>query len=235
MRKKKKQTLERSWYYLVDPNRERERRTLRWVTVIIGALRLRRADVWHQEGRLATIAEVARMAAEYRSTWTGLTRGRHLSGMTWRGALELAVERQIEPGSHCATTLAAMGVDASPLAPDERLIVVHAHLVLAVDDVEAIVDELDGERWADHVRGVLKQAWPGPWRTLVKSLRADQSVRTAITRLCSYCHKQVTRYVENGTGYGDVPTRYADHYEPAWRLLVRQTYRAIDVELRSRR
>jgi hypothetical protein len=196
---------------------------------------LRQADVWHREGREIIIAEIARMVAEYRATWTGLTRGRHLSGMTWRGCVEIGLERQIEPGSHCAATLTAMGVDASPLASDERIVIVHAHLVLAADDVDAIVDELAGERWADHVRGVLRQAWPGPWRVLVKGLRVDQTVRTAITRLCGYAHKKVLRYVELGTGWGDVPTRYAGSFEPEWLRLVAQTYRVVDVELRSKR
>lgn len=204
---------------------------MRWVTIIIGAIRVTQSDIDSDAKRQVICAEVAEMVSGYRATWTGLSRGRRLSGATWRGSVEIDLRRAIEPGGHCQSTLASIGVDASPLGPDERILIVHAHLVLAADALAS--GDTGGEVWADAVRQTMRDAWPGRWRVVAKGLWADQPVRQAITRLYGYVHKRRLQYADGG--WGDVPTRFGSLYEPPWYRLVSDAYRGMETELRSRR
>lgn len=223
-----KNTIGRSWYYLTT----RERRHLRWVTIILRVLRVREADIIDPDRRREVCALIAEIVDDYRADWTAQTRGRNLSGLTWRGVVEIDVRRNLASDGHAAATMAALGVDTGSLATDERLIVVHVHLVL--DGAGRAADgDLDGEGWAGHVGCVLRATWMGPWRVLIKGLRTDQTVPEAVTRLHGYCHKDRRQYATGGLG--DTPVRYGDHYEWSWTRLVSEAYAGLNRELRSRR
>lgn len=224
-----KNTLGKSWSYLTTS----ERRHLRWVTIILKVLRVREADITDIDRRREVCAEIAEIVADFRGDWTAQTRGRNLSGLRWRGVVEIDVRRHVTADGHAAATMAALGVDTASLAADERLVVVHVHLV--VDGAgRASDDDSDGTAWADHVGRILRSVWMGPWRVLLKPLRSDQTVAEAVERLHGYCHKDRRQYVAAG-GLGDAPTRYGDAYEWSWTRLVSSAYAGINRELRSRR
>ncbi len=210
----------------------RERRHLRWATIILRVLRVREADIIDPDRRHEVCALIAEIVDDYRSDWTAQTRGRNLSGLTWRGVVEIDVRRDLASDGHASATMTALGVDTGSLAADERLIVVHVHLVLDGSG-RASEDDLDGEDWAGHVGRVLRAAWRGPWRVVIKGLRTDQTVQEAVTRLHGYCQKDRRQYATGGLG--DAPTRYGDAYEWSWSRFVTVAYAGINRELRSRR
>lgn len=221
-------TLGKSWSYLTT----RERRHLRWLTIILKVLRVREADIIDPDGRRKVCAEIAKIAADYRREWTGMARGRSLSGLRWRGVIEIDIRRHVAEGGHSAATMAALGADTAALAADERLVVVHVHLV--VDGAgRAADDDLDGSGWADEVGDVLRSIWRAPWGVHITGLRTDQTVPEAVERLYGYCAKDRRQYATGGLG-GAV-TKYGDAYEWSWTRLVTAAYAGIDRELRSRR
>lgn len=224
-----KYSVGRSWHYL----KQYDRRHIRWATIIIKVLRIKEADVLDPDRRRELLDLVAEIVADFRSDWTGQTRGRNLSGLTWRGAIELDLRSAVAARSHAEATLASLNVDTSPLAADERFLIVHAHLVLEGSG-RAADDDLDGEHWTNHVRSVLKATWVGPWRVLVKGLRKDQSVPEAVWNLYNYTHKRLYRYTAAG-GLGDERTKFGPYYERPWLRFIVDAYGVFNDELRSRR
>lgn len=220
--------LGRSWFYFTQI----EKRSLRFVTVIIGAVRLRESDLEDPALVEKIVISVDDMFEQFRRDWTGLTRGRHLKGYTWRGEFELDLRRG-DLGEHCRATLAAVECDVSPLAKDERVLIVHVHLVLEASKVIG-PEDVTGDGWADKVREHLRGAWPGSRRTQVKGLYEGQTVRMAVKKIHGYVRKREMCYSTGG--FNDEPTKFEEPYEIVWERLVKCCYNGLvkGSEFRSR-
>lgn len=167
------------------------------------------------------------MVNGFRRQWLGITRGRHLSGLIWRGIFELELKREVDPDGHHHATLESMGCDMTPLASDERYLIVHTHFVVALPG------ELDGASSADELRQVIQGIWTGKWQTQVKSLYARLPVAESITNLYSYCYKNRLQYSTGGLC--DVPVKYGDLYGWLWSRFVLNVYDSFTREFRSKR
>jgi len=196
----------------------RTRAELRWVTIIIGAIRVSDAD-----DPAALSSAVSDMVEEFRLRWLGMTRGRALPGLIWRGVIELELHRDSRPGSHRHALLEDLECDTSPLEATERVVVVHTHLVAVLPDgIEA-----------DDLRGHLAAVWQGRWRTQVKGLQSDQTIEEAVTALCGYCHKHRLQYTSGGLNSETVV--FGDSYGKRWGGFVEGLYVGLEREFRSKK
>ncbi|MBQ0819147.1 hypothetical protein KBI52_02665 [Microvirga sp. HBU67558] len=210
-------TLAPSWRCLLT----HERSDLRWVTVIFGAIRVTDAEAKSASAQADILIQVQKMIAAFEADWLGLTRGRHLSGVIWRGAYELELHRELEPETHRYELLESLGYDVTPLAPDERLLVPHVHFVIAL-----------GKRTPDDLKNALAR-WTGKWQTMAKNLKKKQTVEEAITNLASYSHKRMPHYSTGGLG--NVPVKYGAHYGLTWLRFIDALYDGFDTEFRSKK
>jgi len=210
-------TIAPSWRCLLT----HERDDLRWVTIIIGAIRVTEQDASSASAQAAILGQVQNMIADFRATWLGMTRGRRLTGMMWRGVFELELHYELPAGSHRHELIKSMGYDASPLASDERYLVVHTHFVISL-----------GKRTEDDLRRCFAR-WPGKWQTLAKGLYANQTVTEAVTNLCSYSHKRKLEYTTGGLN--DEPVQFVGHYGFVWGRFVYALYEGFDSEFRSKK
>ncbi|WP_375276304.1 hypothetical protein [Methylorubrum thiocyanatum] len=219
----KKDIVGRSWKYLL----KRDRDHLRWTTIIIGVIRVRESDARNPDRVKEISDQAAEMIAGFRRSWLGITRGRHLAGLVWRGVFELELKREVAPEGHHHATLESMGCDMEPLADDERYLIVHTHFVVAFPD------ELDGENFADELRSVVQSIWTGKWQTQVKGLHAKKTVAESITNLYSYSYKRRLQYSTGGLG--DVPVKFGDGYGWLWSRFVLKVYDSFVFEFRSKK
>lgn len=216
-------TVGRSWKCLLNHDRDH----LRWTTIIIGVIRVRESDAKNPDRVKEISDQSAEMISGFRRSWLGITRGRHLAGLVWRGVFELELKREIDPEGHHHATLASMGCDMEPLAEDERYLIVHTHFVVAFPD------ELDGETSADELRRVVQGIWTGKWQTQVKGLHAKKLVTKSITNLYSYSYKRRLQYSTGGLG--DVPVKFGDGYGWVWSKFVLKVYEGFVFEFRSKK
>ena len=211
----RKYSLSPSWRcFLSYPKSE-----LTWVTVIIGAIRVNEYDRPH---RKANQQQVRAMLDAFRADWVGMTRSRAVPGMMWRGFYELALVEQIRDRSHHSALFEDLGQDVSALVPDERMLVVHVHLVAVLDGNDP-----------DCLRSTLRDYWPGRWRTQVKGLYDHQTVSEAVTSLWKYSSKNVSSYSRGGLN--DEKVKYYKPYDASWSLYVQSLYNSIGREFRSKK
>ncbi len=192
---------------------------LRWVTIIIGAIRINETDANNPE---VVSDAVQRLIAGYRQGWLSLTRGRALPGLVWRGVMELELHHEVPTGSHRHSLLSDIGCDVAPLARGERILVVHTHLVASLGSVT------EGD-----LRAALRTKWPGRWRTQVKGLFTHQTVHEAVRDLCSYCHKHRLQYSTGGLA--DEKVKFVVGYGLLWGRFINVLNSSFDEEFRSKR
>lgn len=191
----------------------------RFVTIIIGAIRVNDLDM-RDPSSVSQVVEG--MIAGFRRDWSGLTKGRAFPGLWWRGQFELELHREIPRESHREALLKDLGLDVPALGRDERVLVVHVHLVAVLPP------GID----ADDLRARFTRTWPGRWRTEVKGLYAHQTTEEAVTRLCSYVHKHRLEY--SSGGLAGEPVRFEDAYGIGWGRFVNKVYRAFSRVFRSK-
>lgn len=109
-----------------------------------------------------------------------------------------------------------LGVDVGTVATEKRILIPHLHCV---------VDRSGhgSARLADQMRA----EFPGPWRTLVKPLFTDRSLRDNLESLARYCTKMKVAYSDAWTGR---TTKYVDTYEADWVDTVRLTLGTVGLE-----
>lgn len=143
---------------------------------------------------------------------------RSLPGMKIRGVHEVDVlaPNACRIGKHKGDLLRSLGVDVGTVTTEKRILIPHLHCV---------VDRSghDSGRLADQMRA----EFPGPWRTLVKPLFTDRSLRDNLESLAGYCTKMKVAYCDAWTGR---TTKYADLYEANWVETVRLTLGTVGLE-----
>ena len=106
----RKDLLGRSWWCLLKHDRQQ----LRFVTIIIGAVRVHETDARCPDRAAAISDQISGMIDSFRGDWLGITRGRQLPGLIWRGQFELELKRAPWSGGHTYALLQGMGCDMRP-------------------------------------------------------------------------------------------------------------------------
>lgn len=113
----------------------------RFVTIIIGAIRVNDLDM-RDPSSVSQVVEG--MIAGFRRDWSGLTKGRAFPGLWWRGQFELELHREIPRESHREALLKDLGLDVPALGRDERVLVVHVHLVAVLPPICGLASRARG-------------------------------------------------------------------------------------------
>lgn len=190
-----------------------DRDKLRFCTVIFGGVRFGVGDCPAQ-----IASEAVWMIEEWREQWRRAGNGKSWTGCIWAGQFEVDVVRGDGVGmigDHREKLLRALGVDVSPLALDERVLVPHVHFAVGGNVERA------HRRMLHH--------WQGVRQVVVKRLYAHQTVEVALTKIRGYCQKRIPRYVTGGWNgsYGS-PVKFGDLWEPWVRDVAEHAYHRLD-------
>ena len=192
---------------------------LLWLTTVVAAY----VVTIHDDIRVPIRAAVKRYDSERTAAY-------QRSGRTYRsprgwtrfcGAIEIDL---IHPriARMCSRTkaglLAELGIDASALRDDQRIVLLHEH---------AIIDHR-GHASEKAFKRDLRQAWPGKRRIHGKRLYTEGTVAKNLRNLAEYSGKFRLVYA---LAWDDRKTSYlrSGEYELEWRDYVRALYRAIGV------
>jgi hypothetical protein len=206
---------------IVEPTylalRATPRENLWWVTVIIDVRIVSLSD--------DVASDIIELVEQFHDDWRqammisgfiGRIKGRPAT--RWAGVIEFDL---LHPkhlgGKHKRDLREALGVDAAMMRPDQRVLVLHAHLV--VDD--------RGHSSREAMMRDVRANWPGPRRVVAIPLYKTGTVAENLCNLAGYSTKFKMRYSEAWEGKR---TSYHAPFEPEWREYVTGLYEAIGVQ-----
>lgn len=198
--------------------RRTRRSDLRWVTVVHGAFVVRPGDDTAAQMRDA----VAHLGAEWREVlMEGGRIRRDPRGYTrWTGVVELDL---LHPRMLCSRMknelLAGFGVDSESISIEERVVVLHTHM---------IIDGRGHRSWSDMDRDLRSRWSDGPRQVHFAKIHECGTVSENIDRLAGYSTKFRFAY---SRGWLDRKTEYLkSEFEPEWREYLENAYRVIGLD-----
>jgi hypothetical protein len=206
---------------IVEPTylalRATPRENLWWVTVIIDVRIVSLSD--------DVASDIIELVEQFHDEWRqammtsgfiGRIKGRPAT--RWAGVIEFdLLHPEHLGGKHKRDLREALGVDAAMMRLDQRVLVLHAHLV--VDD--------RGHSSHETMMRDVRASWPGPWRVVAIPLYKTGSVSENLSNLAGYSTKFQMRYSEAWEGKR---TSYHGNFKPEWREYVTGLYEAIGVQ-----
>ena len=159
--------------------------------------------------------EVGRFEDDWRSSM--MASGVITRGTRWAGSIELdLLHPTLLGGAHKKALREALGVDTDSMRSDQRVLVLHAHIVV----------DHRGHSNQDCMMTDLRAEFPGPRRILAKPLYENGTVPQNLSNIADYSTKFRMSYSEAWEGGR---TKFHVPFEPEWREFVMSLYERIGV------
>gem|GEM_PF-2875151 len=190
------------------------RKDLRFVTPIIAAYVVRTTDDITGQISAAVLKfqemwRVATMKSGFIRREAGRRRTR------WAGAIEVdLLHPRLLGGERKRAFLEAQGIEPDMITSDQRVVVLHAHVVV----------DCRGHASPDALVADLRASWPGPYRVVAKPILDEATVGDQVDRLLNYASKRRLRYSEAWAG---ARTRYTVVIEQPWKKFLTAIYESL--------